>query len=141
MAIDGDGIHWWHSIELPDRVTPGQIGLETLKTEWTELRLPPLQGRTVLDIGAWDGWFSFAAEDAGASRVVALDHFVWSLDFVHAEEYWDYVAKCPKPRASVQPFGDRSVRGGKRASSPASGRLTLLVKLVAAGSNRSSTTS
>ena len=38
--------------------------------------------------------FSFAAEDAGASRVVALDHFVWSLDFVHAEEYWGYVAKC-----------------------------------------------
>jgi tRNA (mo5U34)-methyltransferase len=94
MAIDEDGTFWWHSIELPDRVTPGHLGLDTLKTEWEQLRVPPLQRCSVLDIGAWDGWFSFAAEDAGASRVVALDHFVWSLDFAHADDYWQYVAKC-----------------------------------------------
>ena len=28
----------------------------------------------------WDGKYSFAAERAGASRVVALDHYVWRLD-------------------------------------------------------------
>jgi tRNA (mo5U34)-methyltransferase len=121
MTIDGDGIYWWHSIELPDRVTPGQIGLETLETEWRELRLPPLQGRSVLDIGAWDGWFSFAAEDAGASRVVALDQFVWSLDFGYAEEYWEYVAKCraagerPAIWGPQCPWWDPSELPGKRA--------------------------
>ena len=34
----------------------------------------------MLDIGAWDGYFSFAAERMGAARVVALDSFVWELD-------------------------------------------------------------
>lgn len=75
-------------------MTPGQLALETLRTEWDGLQLPSLQGRSVLDIGAWDGWFSFAAEEAGASRVLALDHFVWSLDFTHADDYWTYVAQC-----------------------------------------------
>ena len=35
----------------------------------------------MLDIGAWDGKFSFLAERAGASRVVALDHYAWGVDF------------------------------------------------------------
>ena len=34
-----------------------------------------------LDIGAWDGRFSFLAEKAGAARVVALDHYAWGVDF------------------------------------------------------------
>lgn len=48
-----------------------------------ELRLrnlgwPPLTGKSVLDIGAWDGFFSFAAERRGAARVLATDSFSWS---------------------------------------------------------------
>ena len=34
-------------------------------------------GLTVLDIGAWDGFFSFEAERRGAARVVAADYFSW----------------------------------------------------------------
>jgi tRNA (mo5U34)-methyltransferase len=94
VGADADGTYWFHSIQLPDRVTPGVLPFDALSSEWENLRLPRLDGRTVLDIGAWDGWYSFAAEDAGASRVVALDHFVWSLDFTHADEYWEYVARC-----------------------------------------------
>ena len=41
----------------PGEKTPGSLG-----QEWQNLALPSLSGRTVLDIGAWDGWFSFAAE-------------------------------------------------------------------------------
>jgi tRNA (mo5U34)-methyltransferase len=37
-----------------------------------------LRGRTVLDIGAWDGAFSFEAERRGADRVVAVDSFCWN---------------------------------------------------------------
>lgn len=44
------------------------------------MQLPSVEGKTVLDIGAWDGYFSFEAERRGASRVVALDHYVWALD-------------------------------------------------------------
>jgi tRNA (mo5U34)-methyltransferase len=52
------------------------------------LRLPRLAGRSVLDVGAYDAFYSFAAERLGANRVVALDHYVWSLDLPEHIEYW-----------------------------------------------------
>jgi hypothetical protein len=41
------------------------------------LRLPDLAGKTVLDVEASDGYFSFAAERFGAARVVAVDGHTW----------------------------------------------------------------
>ena len=71
-------IDWWHSIDLGDGVvTPGYKAPDLLEREWGQLRLGDLTGLSVLDIGTWDGWFAFRAEQAGAKRVVALDHFVW----------------------------------------------------------------
>jgi SAM-dependent methyltransferase len=73
--------YWFHSVDVGDGViTKGSKSYSFSANEWTGLRLGDLTGRSVLDIGAWDGWFSFAAEDAGAARVVALDHYVWSVD-------------------------------------------------------------
>jgi len=69
-------IKWWHRMDLGNGIiTPGiQDSLGILKT----VGLPQnLTGRTVLDIGAWDGFFSFEAERRGAERVVATDSFVW----------------------------------------------------------------
>jgi tRNA (mo5U34)-methyltransferase len=43
----------------------------------------------VLDIGAWDGLHSFMAERAGASRVVALDHYAWGVDLHARQQYWE----------------------------------------------------
>src|SRR5580698_8038270 len=40
------------------------------------LQLPDVTGKTVLDIGAWDGYFSFEFERRGAKRVLAVD--VWA---------------------------------------------------------------
>lgn len=37
------------------------------------LQLPDMTGKTVLDIGAWDGYFSFEFERRGAARVLAVD--------------------------------------------------------------------
>jgi tRNA (mo5U34)-methyltransferase len=72
---------WWHSIRLADElVTPGQKSAALLDYERDRLRIPDLKGRTVLDIGAWDGFYSFDAERRGAARVVALDHYAWSID-------------------------------------------------------------
>lgn len=69
---------WWHSIDLGDgTVTPGQKTADLLGNEWKQLALPNLEGKTVLDIGAWDGWFSFQAERCGAKRVVALEPYAW----------------------------------------------------------------
>jgi tRNA (mo5U34)-methyltransferase len=59
-----------------------------LEDQLAQCQLPDLRGRTVLDIGAWDGFFSFYAERNGAARVVALDHFVWSIDFSRVPVPW-----------------------------------------------------
>jgi len=67
-------VTWWHRIDLGHAVvTPGVDDTpEKLKT----LGFPEdLSGLSVLDIGAWDGFFSFEAERRGASRVLAIDSF------------------------------------------------------------------
>ena len=69
-------IDWWHTIDLGQGVvTPGKGD----SAMWLQrLAMPAdLRGKTVLDIGAWDGFYSFAAEQRGASRVLAVDSFVW----------------------------------------------------------------
>jgi len=72
---------WWHSIHLGDGfVTPGHKPLSVLQDELACIQLPDVHGKTVLDIGAWDGYFSFAAEQQGASRVVALDYWTWATN-------------------------------------------------------------
>jgi tRNA (mo5U34)-methyltransferase len=76
---------WWHSIDVgAGVVTPGHKGAQRpggsrafMAAELASLALPDLRGKTVLDIGAFNGFHSFAAERLGASRVVALDHFAW----------------------------------------------------------------
>jgi tRNA (mo5U34)-methyltransferase len=81
--------YWWHSIDLGDGVvTPGaKFGdVAGMRAEWDSLRLPDLRGASVLDVGAWDGFYSFEAERRGAARVVALDHFVWAIDPAAAVE-------------------------------------------------------
>lgn len=72
-----EAIRWFHRIPLgPDLVTPG---LDDSQAKLRRLHLPEsLAGRTVLDIGAWDGFFSFEAERRGAARVLAVDSFCWS---------------------------------------------------------------
>jgi len=65
---------WWHSFELPDGT---QIeGVNSVAGQRTRLAAFPipddLRGKRVLDIGAWDGWFSFEMERRGA-EVMAID--------------------------------------------------------------------
>lgn len=66
---------WHHQIDLGNGlVTPGA---DKSAEKLAALRLPPLDGKTVLDVGAWNGYFSFAAERLGASRVLATDSYAW----------------------------------------------------------------
>ena len=68
-------VKWYHRIDLGNgTVTPGLVQGLSLD----QLQLPhDLRGQTVLDIGAWDGYYSFLAERAGASRVLATDRYAW----------------------------------------------------------------
>ena len=65
---------WYHSMELPDgRVIPGFQSLDVLRHRLAQFPLPAdLRGKRALDIGAWDGWFTFELERRGA-RVLAVD--------------------------------------------------------------------
>lgn len=80
---------WYHSIELaPGVVTPGRAPLAFWQEELRALQLPSLAGKSVLDVGAYDGFFSFSTERLGAARVVALDHYAWSADMAAYMREW-----------------------------------------------------
>jgi tRNA (mo5U34)-methyltransferase len=70
-------IRWFHVIDLGNGVvTPGYEGKTPHKLK--TLGMPEdLTGKSVLDLCAWDGFFSFEAERRGARRVLAVDHFCW----------------------------------------------------------------
>ena len=80
---DFDQTGWWHSFELPDgRKIRGTNELSGLKRRLATFPIPEdLSGKRVLDIGAWDGWFSFELERRGAD-VVAVDN-VESANFLY----------------------------------------------------------
>ena len=65
---------WWHSIDLgAGLVTRGVHSLEELRDNYARFNLPEdLSGKTLLDIGCWDGFYSFEAERHGA-RVTSVD--------------------------------------------------------------------
>lgn len=87
--IAGSVPFWWHSIDLGHGVvTDGYKSAAGLEHELKALRLPDLAGKSVLDIGAYDGFFSFEAERRGARRVVAMDHYVWGLDLSKGLARW-----------------------------------------------------
>lgn len=71
-------VQWYHSIDLGHGVvTPGR---DSDPRRLEQMRLPAnLSGRSVLDIGAWDGFYSFEAERRGAARVLATDSFSWQV--------------------------------------------------------------
>lgn len=78
MRRDISNIRWWHKIDLGNGIiTPG-VDSTPEKLQFISMH-QDLSGKSVLDIGAWDGFFSFEAERRGAKRVVALDHFIWKL--------------------------------------------------------------
>ena len=72
-----NSIKWWHRIELePGLFTPGEVrhGEDGGDYASTRFGIPKdLVDKTVLDIGAWDGFFSFECEKRGAARVLAVD--------------------------------------------------------------------
>lgn len=64
--------YWYHRIELPGGITtPGWAPLNA------EVYNVPqsLTGKRVLDVGAWDGFWSFEALKRGAREVFAIDDF------------------------------------------------------------------
>lgn len=94
VSLPGE-IQWFHSIRMPDGdITDGTRDHEVLMLEADCAFSCGAEGRSVLDIGAWDGFFTFEAERRGAARVLSVDRPAWSganwgtkagYDFAHAQ--------------------------------------------------------
>lgn len=95
-------IPWFHRIDLGGGVvTPGS---DDTPTKLAQIRLPrDLSGLSVLDIGAWDGFFSFEAERRGAARVVALDGGVWAVPEIGRRGF-DYARRALDSRVEAVPM-------------------------------------
>lgn len=76
LAQRAQAIRWYHSIDLGQGVVTQ--GVDDTRIRLAKVDLPAsFDGLSVLDIGAWDGFFSFEAERRGAARVVATDYYAW----------------------------------------------------------------
>src|ERR1700723_2355034 len=82
---------WHHSIDLGGGVvTSGNKSAALCNNEAALIfDRVDLSGRSVLDIGAWNGFFSFEAKRRGASRVLATDSYCWSHPDIHGREAFE----------------------------------------------------
>lgn len=82
---------WHHSIDLGGGVvTPGGKSSAMCSGEASLIfDRVDLSGRSVLDIGAWNGYFSFEAKRRGADRVLATDSYCWSHPKLRGRETFD----------------------------------------------------
>jgi tRNA (mo5U34)-methyltransferase len=86
---DIDRQYWFHSFDFGNGlVAKGAKSLEYLKGE-SEAILGPidLAGRSVLDIGTFNGHYAFEAERRGAARVVAADKWEWRHELGSRESF------------------------------------------------------
>lgn len=69
--------YWYHRIELPDGiVTPGWAPIAPDAYAIPE----DMAGMRVLDVGAWDGYWTFEALRRGADEVLAIENFSDLID-------------------------------------------------------------
>lgn len=90
---------WWHSIDFGDGViSNGLKNLKTINYELKEWNFPSnyFKNKDVLDIGAWDGVYSFYAEENGAKSVTALDGFIWANKSWGSKKGFDIAKKIKK---------------------------------------------
>lgn len=71
-----EAIDWFHSFEIVPGVRSSGVYDPSLHVSRAEFPAS-YAGRSVLDIGSWDGYYAFEAERRGAARVLATDSWAW----------------------------------------------------------------
>ena len=78
LAAQVDSLRWFHQIDFGNGVlSPGRIKASKIRRMSGLIFDRPITGKSVLDIGCWDGAYSIEAARRGAARVLATDHYVW----------------------------------------------------------------
>ncbi|MGP0082773.1 MAG: DUF1698 domain-containing protein [Steroidobacteraceae bacterium] len=74
-----EALKWFHQIDFGNGlISPGGISRSKIEQCSTIVfGRVDVTGKSVLDIGCWDGAYSIEAAKRGASRVLATDHWVW----------------------------------------------------------------
>jgi tRNA (mo5U34)-methyltransferase len=82
---------WFHSIDFGNGVmsTGVKSALQLRREADAFFGSIDLKGRTFLDIGAWNGYFSFEAKRRGAARVLATDKFMWTHPHLKGRESFE----------------------------------------------------
>jgi tRNA (mo5U34)-methyltransferase len=82
---------WFHSIEIaPGVFTPGHKTPDLLRNEADAIFGPlNIKGGSILDVGAWDGFFSVEAKRRGAVRVLSTDKFAWFEPRIAARRHFE----------------------------------------------------
>jgi tRNA (mo5U34)-methyltransferase len=93
--LDRQG-EWFHSFAFSNGCKTNGRDLSARKLD--ALGLPDLTGKSVIDVGAFEGFFSFQAERLGAKRVVACDHFVWTWPDSNARSNFEIVRDITSSR-------------------------------------------
>jgi tRNA (mo5U34)-methyltransferase len=92
---------WFHTIDFGGGViSPGHCTSAVLKAKADCYFSVSPKGKTVLDIGCWDGFFSVEALRRDAARVLATDHYVWQTQWSRGA--FDLVRERLAPQLEVQ---------------------------------------
>jgi hypothetical protein len=84
---------WHHTVPLPNgrRIKSNRIpNPDAQSIMWKAFQIKSLTSKTVLDIGAADGYFSLASKAAGADNVTAVDlnYWDWPSHIMSLSQAW-----------------------------------------------------
>jgi SAM-dependent methyltransferase len=104
---------WWHSVPLPNgaRISGFHEDKQIQQDMWRALRIPEggLAGKSVLDVGANDGFFTIAALLSGAASVTAvdLDWEAWPGNIQYVCDQWQLTPEILSADFRTYDFGRR----------------------------------
>lgn len=101
---DVDRHVWFHTITFPNGVKSKGLkggGEEGQRQEADAAFRYPVAGKTVLDIGAWNGYFSLEATQRGAAHVTALDFNSWVHEPLKGFDGFDLVRRYLAPNVTT----------------------------------------
>ena len=95
-ALKLEDYSWYHSIDFGNGIiSKGRKDHKCCVAEAETVFRYGVAGKSVIDIGAWSGFFSFEADRRGASRVLSTDSHAWQNE--NGRPAFDYARSILAP--------------------------------------------